>query len=403
MKKYIFALFAMLLSLACVSEDISVSVVRPSVDDIFYASFDSENDDSRTYLDEHVNLLWHANDCISLFRTTRGEEYRFMGNTGDNAGEFEPVSLGVHGDDVSTNYAIYPYAQGVSMNGDESINVVLPAVQNYAAGSFSQGANTMVATTATKDSKMLVFRNVCGFVEIKLSGSATIRRLELRGNRGEILSGAAVVVAKYGQEPMLAVAATGDKAIVLDCGVGVKLDDEPTSFWLVVPPTNFEQGFTLTIVDNDGNTMTKSARNSLDVARNKVLSMAPFEVAFEAPSGPLSSMAGTWRLTRWCGAVPSFDVYMDISASGEVVLYQRLESRAWECFESVATYVNGMISGVYSDGVAWGASYRVEFSGADMLWTDVANAADVSVYSRASLPEGISASTRAVSGRERFL
>ena len=118
-----------------------------------------------------------------------------------------------------------------------------------------------------------------------------------------------------------------------------------------------------------------------------------------------SDLVGTWHLTQWRGAVPSFDVYMSISEDGVVTLWQRIESREWELFYSTVTFDGGIISGVYTDGVAWSASYYVAVDSDTMTWTDTADATDVSVYTRSELPTGIpmSQSVATRSSSERFL
>lgn len=120
--------------------------------------------------------------------------------------------------------------------------------------------------------------------------------------------------------------------------------------------------------------------------------------------GDTSSIAGVWHLTTWRDAVPSFDIYLDITADGVVTLYQRLESRAWECFYSSAAIEYGIIKGTYSDGVAWGASYYVSVEGETMTWKDTADKSDISVYTRSDLPEDITTTRGAeTTGEERFL
>ena len=121
--------------------------------------------------------------------------------------------------------------------------------------------------------------------------------------------------------------------------------------------------------------------------------------------GDTSTITGTWHLTSWRGVEPSFDVYLDITEDGVVTLWQRIESREWECFYSTADIVGGIISGTYTDGVQWGASYSVTVSGDTMTWIDTADSTDISVYTRSALPEGIEANVkRAAAKREkRFL
>ena len=118
-----------------------------------------------------------------------------------------------------------------------------------------------------------------------------------------------------------------------------------------------------------------------------------------------TELAGEWHLTSWRGAAPSFEVYLSITNDGVVTLWQRIDSHSWEIFHSTVGYENGVISGVYTDGVAWGTSYNVTTSGNTMTWTDTSDSADVSIYTRCTLPDFENDATRAVTneGIERFL
>ncbi len=256
--------------------------------EIYWASFEDFSETSRTYLDENVKLLWHADDRISLFRTTFNEEFEFTGDTGANSGGFEEVASDnyVTGNAVSTNYAVYPYSETNALSNSEVISLTMPAVQQYAANSFGKGANTMVAASENSTSKLLPFRNVGGYLIIKLYGeNTTIKSIALSGNNNEVIAGAATSQAKYGYLPTLTMSEEGTKTITLDCGtegVTISSDSEnPTSFWMVVPPITFENGFTLTITDINDNTTTKSTSKSQTIERNAVKSMAAFQSTFE--------------------------------------------------------------------------------------------------------------------------
>ena len=87
-----------------------------------------------------------------------------------------------------------------------------------------------------------------------------------------------------------------------------------------------------------------------------------------------------------------------------MTLWQKIEHRAWECYYSSATIEDGIISGVYSDGVAWGTSYYISTTQNTMTWVDINDATDISVYTRSELPEGLTAvATRSVVSSVRFL
>ena len=115
-------------------------------------------------------------------------------------------------------------------------------------------------------------------------------------------------------------------------------------------------------------------------------------------------IAGDWHLTSWRGAEPSFDIYLSISEDGVVSLFQRFTTRLWETYYSTVEFENGIISGIYTDGVAWGTSYYVTISDDTMTWVDVTDSSDISVYTRCTLPDFTNPDIRVTnSSTERFL
>lgn len=116
-----------------------------------------------------------------------------------------------------------------------------------------------------------------------------------------------------------------------------------------------------------------------------------------------TAIAGDWQLTLWRGAEPSFDVYLSITEDGVVTLWQRIESREWEQFYSTTTLENSVISGEYTDGTAWSASYTVTGDGDTMTWIDTADDADISVYTRCTLPDFNTGATTRSAHNNRFL
>ncbi|MBR5853424.1 MAG: hypothetical protein IKY74_04400 [Alistipes sp.] len=102
--------------------------------------------------------------------------------------------------------------------------------------------------------------------------------------------------------------------------------------------------------------------------------------------GDTSTIEGVWHLTTWRGVTPSFEVYLDITATGGITLYQCIENSYWEVFQSAASIEDGIIQGLYTDGTAWATSYYLTVDGDAMTWVDSNDPTDISIYSRAELP-----------------
>lgn len=373
------------------------------VPDVLYAEFDEVC--SRTYIEENRYLRWTAGDEISYFPViTYNMRYRFTGKTGDNGGAFEKLTFDlVTGNGLDNCYAVYPYAATTTISEEGVMSFAYPDTQYYAKETFGLGANVMVAVTESKDDNLLRFKNACGYLKILLYGEGSVQRIELSGNRGEKIVGDAMIEVLGGLPHMSIV--SGSTTMTLDCASGVELSaTEPTPFWFAMPPVTFSEGITITIYDSMGRTMTKSTTKQVEIERNMVQPMAAFEFKVDDTPQGFTAMAGVWHLTEWAGAIPSFDVYLDIDASGRVALYQRISTLTWQMFESEATLSDDVISGVYTDGIAWGTSYRYTLNSTTMTWVNISDAGDTSVYTRSELPENVEVTrTDAFYGAERFL
>ncbi|MBQ0090455.1 MAG: hypothetical protein KBT27_14100, partial [Prevotellaceae bacterium] len=142
----------------------------------------------------------------------------------------------------------------------------------------------MVAATENKEDNFLQFKNLCGYVVVKLYGEGTVTSIKLEGNDGEKISGKADVQAAFGTLPSVTMSEEATTSITLDCGDGVALGttaETATEFWLCVPPVTFSKGFTVTATKTDGWQMIKSTSSSKEVVRNTMNAMTPIEAVFD--------------------------------------------------------------------------------------------------------------------------
>ena len=286
MKNILSIAFSLLILVSgCSQEEFVRNQDQPSDCKIFTASF--EQNESRTYIEEGNLLRWTAGDQISLFDgNALNRQYQFDGKTGDNGGTFSLVDkpFGT-GNDLNSHYAVYPYDKDITIKETGVITATMPAEQSYAENSFGLGANTMVAVTKNTDDTFLKFKNVGGYLKLQLYGdNVTIKSITLTGNNNEKLAGKATIIPVYNQNPIISMADDATKSITLNCGDGVIIAstaEAATTFWFVVPPTTFANGFEVTITDAQGNVITQSTSYEISVERNVIKPMEAFEVKKE--------------------------------------------------------------------------------------------------------------------------
>jgi len=242
---------------------------------------------TRTIMDGNT-VRWSEGDQIVAFmKSTYGHKYQVKSSfVGKTYADFSRISS-ASGDDLSVgmewdhNVAYYPYADGIEcMKSDNAytLEVVLPENQTYVAKTFSDGLWPMAAVSEDNN---ITFRNVCGGIKIQLKGTQNVESVTLQGNNSEILAGnATVMVYTDGAAPSVEMASDASKVVTLDCDTGVQLSkDVATEFIIVIPPTEFSDGFTVTFNDYAGKKYPIVADNRNEVIRSSLLVMPEVSIA----------------------------------------------------------------------------------------------------------------------------
>lgn len=285
MKKLIYFVIASLL-IGCTVDTTVDELNQPSkTPTVFTVAFDETT--TKTYVGNNGNLYWTKGDMLSIFTTTLNEKYAFDGNTGDNSATFGKINTGFgYGNPISKNYGVYPYSSSTRINDNGTLSVILPNKQAYAENSFGVNANTMVGVTQNSNDCFLPLKSVGGFLKLKLYGEGiTVKKIRLEGNNSEKIAGASTITADYGTVPTVEMSADATTMITLNCGDGVALGDANNAkeFWIVVPPTLFESGFTVTVVDSNNMAFKQVSTDKQEIVRNTPLTMPAVKVVPTEP------------------------------------------------------------------------------------------------------------------------
>ena len=265
-----------------VTEDIAVAVPETLT-----VSFE---ENSRVQL-QNDKTVWTAGDQVSVFyRSNANQKWEFQGETGDTYGTLKRVSSGnsptIGFDKV---VVVYPYTYNNLIEAlTGNIQSYLPATQNYAQDSYGIGSSIMISSSRTNN---IYMKNVCGWLKLQLTGNEVVKYIKLKGNNGEQVAGT-LFINSDDATCMLATEMNGaygdgsgdlDGTLIepndiftevnLDCGDGVALSAEPTTFYIALPPQTFEKGVTVEIFAKDGTNMTKSTSNPIAIERNTIQPM----------------------------------------------------------------------------------------------------------------------------------
>ena len=305
--------------------------VAPQKDDVvFYASFEQPTEvGTRVYANEKLYLRWTADDRVSIFnKITYNQQYKFLGETGDNSGGFNRVDAAefVTGNPIPHVVSVYPYQEATKITEEEVLTLTLSAEQHYAENTFGLGANTMVSVSSDN---VLLYKNVGGYLVIKLYGEGvSVSSITLKGNNSEKLAGKATVTMPVDGDPSVEMASEATTEITLICETPVQLGanaEESTEFWFVVPPVTLDKGFTVSITKTSGSVFEKSTSKSVTIERNHLSKMSPIEVEGGNPVTPSVPDAVDLGLSvKWASfnlGASSPEEYGDYYAWGETEPY----------------------------------------------------------------------------------
>ena len=323
MKKLLLFVLAVMGFAAC-TQDVEVSVIeRHDTPETITVGF--EGDDTRIQLNEAQKTVWTKGDLVSVFYKSDGNDcYKFTGETGERNGTLQRVSVGEYSRRGDYVIVAYPYNPDYLISlASNTIETSLPAVQEYAAGSYGVGSSPMVAMG---DYKQFSLKNTCGWLKLKLTGNGEyIRSIKFKGNNGEQVAGDILIVAEDASV-VLAEASIdvnddevggtllGEGSIIrevtLKCAEGVKLGAEATDFYIALPPQTFDMGFTIDVECYGCKPVTISTSNKLTIERNHIQPMAVVNMDVELePNEDVLKWLGTWT-------VNSHEVYV-IESSGD--------------------------------------------------------------------------------------
>ena len=285
-KRFILQSFICLLAVSCTVQETEPIAPPQPEDVVFYASLESSEADTKVYLGENIKILWDEEDLISIFnKSTLNQKFMFDGETGENAGTFHWVRDDYFGAGNDLDYicSVYPYQESATISNSDVLTLNLPEEQTYRDRSFGPGANTMVSIT---NDNLLKFKNVGGYLALKFYGGdsdnkVSVSSIRLIGNNGEPLSGEATIQLPFDTAPEIEMASTAGKTILLNCEEPVELgttSEDATIFWMVLPPTDFTDGFTLLVSNPEGDVYIKETHVHLTIGRNGVLRIAPIKV-----------------------------------------------------------------------------------------------------------------------------
>jgi hypothetical protein len=301
------------------------------------------------------NVLWSDTDKIAVYPddATSPSTFSLTGGAGTTKATFVGE---VYGDSYT---AFYPQNMLVSREG-KILNINLPEEQTYNPGTFATDAYPMAAYSKSKE---LHFKNLCSVMHIALSGTAMVDKIIFRANGSLKASGAATVDMSNPDAPVVTMDPYANDYVTLNIPGGVQLSaSEDTDFYVVLPPQDYSEGFTVEIYSGD-KYYEKSHKKDFTMVRSKM-----HTAKLSGYTGPIN--ANRW-LTFTSQGVTS--IGLENESGNAPVLFYSTDTQHWTEWDYsplIFTVDSPLyICGDNPDGFSSGADKFSYFKTYDMLQT----------------------------------
>ncbi len=294
MKRLLLFVFAVFAFAAC-TQDAIEEASRPVFDEApEFLTVGFEGNDTRIELNALQKTVWTEGDFVSVFyRSDSNRKWQYQGVTGERTGDLKQVyDPNNASKQHNKTIVVYPYSEDYWLNTESySLEAMLPTTQHYHEGSYGVGDNLMVAQS---EFTQFTLKSVCGWIKIQLTGDGeVVKSVTVRGNDGEQVAGLVYVNTESAALTLAAECGEADdngnvggnlvfddaifRSVTLDCGEGVVLSEDATTFYIALPPQTFAKGVTVKVECDNYMPMTLSRTESLTIKRNHIQPMAVVE------------------------------------------------------------------------------------------------------------------------------
>ena len=252
MKKIIFFAGIILAALACTRQDEVLPGQLVKTNELIVTAT-REKLETKTELNSGSNVYWCPGDSISLFfrnGDNGGSKFKAQNTESVPIAEFKGTIDVVSGGGEESGgefwfWGIYPYSTQNSCDGN-TITTVIPHEQVGKAGTF---ANNTFITMARAKGLNLAFYNICTGIKFNLSRT-DIKAVYFSGNEDENIAGKVNVGWNDSGKPAIQAYVSGEKEVGLTAP-GNGTFSSGTVYYIIIAPTLFESGFTMTLYTND--------------------------------------------------------------------------------------------------------------------------------------------------------
>lgn len=234
----------------------------------------AEGEESRTSLtdDGSGKIIWSEGDAIGAISADGTITQCTVANVNGANATFEVPT--------DTKWAIYPYVSATFNTTNNTLAYTLPNTRTVDGSKkvFGNKENVMCAHLLNNN---LSFRNLCGYIEVKLKGTGTVKHVALRNNSGtwDALSGLGTIDFSDADEPKITTGTDHGSTYNFSyatCSNVALSTEEATSFYFIVPPRTYNNLNICILTDKGSYSIT--SQNTITVNRSQIRPLSAINI-----------------------------------------------------------------------------------------------------------------------------
>ncbi len=263
--------------------------IVPQGDAVISATFEQPQDDTRTHLNSDCKVLWDNGDEFALLSETGKSRFSLISGAGTGSAEFSGTLSG-----AAPYYALFPYSDDAAIV-DGKLRFTLPQEQTATVSTFGYDASPALATMSDAGVPAQ-FRNLCGVLEVNLSGSSMkIQKIAVCDLAGTPLWGDCELLldGKQGTDEQTMTVTGGSNEIILNLEKETSLlSNTARSLCVVVPAGSFSKGFAVKVFDKSGQAVSfiSTQNPAAKISRSFISTMKRVKINTDAAE-PVDTLA----------------------------------------------------------------------------------------------------------------
>lgn len=238
---------------------------------------------TRTTMGDNHSVVWSEGDQINIYGFLAGstsfdaaDTFDLISGAGTTEGQFEGV---LYPDEYKTYIGVYPTEIIDGFMSTDGVEIILNPGVTFDELNFIDKANPMVAVSS--DLGTMTFKNLCGILEVKITGTGTINSLKISVGKGEYIAGLfwldpnTCTLTPHFDGSIFHNAGVNYSSVHATLAEPITLSSTPRSVYAILPPGTYHD-LSVQTIDDTGTLTNRTATKEITINRSQITTVTEF-------------------------------------------------------------------------------------------------------------------------------